>query len=172
MTPPPISLIYTNYRGETSTRRIIPKSTRYGKSEWHPEPTWLLLAFDVDKDADREFALKDFSNEKHHAALTHIAKHDLQAIAIDALSPGSRVSNAPAQGEAHQMVAPWVMELTEDVMGKSQMVVGKTLKHPDGRTVKIISGQFWGTRGLSNFWSWQEVCADGTLGPRESGYGW
>lgn len=54
------TVTYTNWRGETSTRRIIPKSVRYGSTEWHPEPQWLLLAWDDDKKTDREFALKDF----------------------------------------------------------------------------------------------------------------
>jgi hypothetical protein len=57
----PIAVVYyTNWRGETSRRRIIPKSVRYGSTEWHPEPQWLMLAWDDDKQADREFALKDF----------------------------------------------------------------------------------------------------------------
>ena len=51
---------YRNYRGELSERRIVPKSIRFGATEWHPEPQWLLLAHDLDKQADREFALKDF----------------------------------------------------------------------------------------------------------------
>lgn len=61
---PVATLAYTNYRGETSTRRIIPKSVRYGSTPWHPEPQWLLLAWDDDKQADREFALKDFAHPR------------------------------------------------------------------------------------------------------------
>jgi len=57
---PPVTLMYTNYRGETALRTILPKSIRFGSTEWHPEPQWLLLALDVEKNADREFALKDF----------------------------------------------------------------------------------------------------------------
>lgn len=56
----PVTLTYTNYRGETAQRTIIPKSVRFGSTEWHPEPQWLLLAYDSDKGADREFALRDF----------------------------------------------------------------------------------------------------------------
>jgi hypothetical protein len=56
---PPLSVIYTNWRGETSTRRIVPKSVRFGSTEWHPKPQWLILATDVDKGADREFAMAD-----------------------------------------------------------------------------------------------------------------
>jgi hypothetical protein len=58
--PPPADLTYTNYQGKTSVRHIIPRSVRYGTTQWHPEPQWLLLAYDCDKKADREFALKDF----------------------------------------------------------------------------------------------------------------
>lgn len=54
-----IVITYTNWRGYTSRRRIIPAAWRFGTSAWHPEPQWLILAHDVDKDAEREFAFKD-----------------------------------------------------------------------------------------------------------------
>jgi hypothetical protein len=69
-------------------------------------------------------------------------------------------------------VQPWVKKLTEDVLGKSQMAVGKVMRHPDGRTVKIVDGQFWGEHGVSNFWYWREVKKNGKLGKLEHGYGW
>lgn len=70
------------------------------------------------------------------------------------------------------MVEDWVKEIVNDVLGPSKMAVGQTLTHPDGRMVYILSGQYWGEHGLSNFWSWQEVKPDGSVGPKESGYGW
>lgn len=69
-------------------------------------------------------------------------------------------------------VKPWVKGLVERYFGKCEMRVGKVMKHPDGRTVKIIDGRYWGEFGLSNFWYWREVKADGELGEKESGYGW
>lgn len=56
-----INVTYTNYKGETSERKIIPYECglRFGSSKWHLEPQWLLSAYDVEKKADREFALKD-----------------------------------------------------------------------------------------------------------------
>jgi hypothetical protein len=51
-------VIYTNWRGETAVRTITPKSIRFGATEWHPEPQWLLLADDAEK-GEREFALLD-----------------------------------------------------------------------------------------------------------------
>ncbi len=50
---------YTNYRGETALRRIMPKAVRFGSTEWHPAEQWFLDAFDLDKGADRSFAMKD-----------------------------------------------------------------------------------------------------------------
>lgn len=57
---PPVTLTYTNWKGETSERTIIPMSVWFGKTTWHPEEQWLLEAFDVEKNAMRDFALKDF----------------------------------------------------------------------------------------------------------------
>lgn len=70
------------------------------------------------------------------------------------------------------VMMPWVTELVEKVLGKTDLSVGAVVKHPSGRTVKIVSGQYWGAFGVSNFWRWREVLPDGTLGPEESGYGW
>ena len=56
----PVTLTYTNWRGETAERTITPKRIWFGSTDWHPEPQWLLTAFDAEKQADRDFALKDF----------------------------------------------------------------------------------------------------------------
>lgn len=50
---------YCNYRGEEGYRRVRPLGIRYGVNKWHKEPQWLLLAIDLEKDAEREFAMKD-----------------------------------------------------------------------------------------------------------------
>lgn len=54
-----VEIVYTNYRGETSVRRIVPASLRYGATEYHPEPQWLLDAYDLEKAANRTFAMQD-----------------------------------------------------------------------------------------------------------------
>ena len=69
-------------------------------------------------------------------------------------------------------VQAWVRELVESVC-KTSLKVGATVKHPDGRTVRIIDGRFWGEHGVSNFWFWREVKPDGSLSrKKECGYGW
>ena len=54
-----VKIIYTNYKGETSERKIIPIELWFGSTEYHKEEQWLLKAFDVDKQAERNFAVKD-----------------------------------------------------------------------------------------------------------------
>lgn len=60
-------------------------------------------------------------------------------------------------------VKPWVREMTEEVIGGSPFHVGQTVKTDTGKTVKIVSGQYWGRYGISNFWWWKYLRSDGTL---------
>ncbi len=55
-----IEIVYTNYRGETSTRTITPISLWYGCTKYHPQEQWFLHAYDHTKRARRDFALLDF----------------------------------------------------------------------------------------------------------------
>jgi predicted DNA-binding transcriptional regulator YafY len=54
-----VTINYTNWQEETEDRHIIPLELFFGKTEWHPEEQWLLRALDLDKNAERSFALKD-----------------------------------------------------------------------------------------------------------------
>lgn len=57
-----VKIIYTNYRNEMSTRTIIPKKIYFTKTDWHPQEQWLIEAYDLDKKADRSFAIKDIKS--------------------------------------------------------------------------------------------------------------
>lgn len=54
-----VKILYTNYRGETALRSIIPEKIWYGSTEWHNDEQWLIDAFDIEKKAIRNFAMKD-----------------------------------------------------------------------------------------------------------------
>jgi len=54
-----VKILYKNYKGEITYRTIIPKSIKFMATEWHPEEQWILTAFDLDKNADRGFAIID-----------------------------------------------------------------------------------------------------------------
>lgn len=50
---------YKNWEGKMAVRTVVPKKIWYGATEWHPEEGWLLKAQDLDKDAERDFAVMD-----------------------------------------------------------------------------------------------------------------
>jgi predicted DNA-binding transcriptional regulator YafY len=54
-----VSIYYRNHRGETSWRHIAPQKIWWGETEWHKGRQWLLQAWDLDKNAMRDFALAD-----------------------------------------------------------------------------------------------------------------
>lgn len=51
-----VTFIYVNHRGECGTRRARPIRLWFGSTAWHPEPQWLMEAFDLDRQATRDFA--------------------------------------------------------------------------------------------------------------------
>jgi predicted DNA-binding transcriptional regulator YafY len=55
---------YLNWRGEQARRCVNPLSIRFGTSEWYRDPTWLLMAWDIDKKDRREFAIDRMRNIK------------------------------------------------------------------------------------------------------------
>lgn len=58
--PVRVSCQYKNWRGQISTRRIEMREFHYGSTEWHPDPCLLLRAYDLDKEAIRDFRVADF----------------------------------------------------------------------------------------------------------------
>ena len=72
-----------------------------------------------------------------------------------------------------RQVAESTRAFVDSIIPPSTLAIGKVVTHPSRRRVQIRSGVYWTPGGLSNFWTWQEVNADGTLNPLvESGYGW
>lgn len=70
-------------------------------------------------------------------------------------------------------VAQFVKDIVHEAVGPAPFRIGDVVRHPEDGMVRIVGGQYWGSRGLSNFWSWEPVDADGEPeGPRRSGYGW
>lgn len=54
-----VRILYRNYKGDVAYRTIIPKSIDFMSTSWHPEEQWILTAFDINKNADRGFAIID-----------------------------------------------------------------------------------------------------------------
>lgn len=59
-----VSFRYTNWRGETAIRTVVPEGIWFGVTEWHPTEQWFLKARDVQKGELRDFAFLDMVFEK------------------------------------------------------------------------------------------------------------
>lgn len=57
--PVPLKFKYKNWQGETTIRTVMPIKIWYGHTEFHKTDQWLLKATDLDKDAERDFAVND-----------------------------------------------------------------------------------------------------------------
>ena len=57
---------YTNWRGETSFRTVVPIELWYGKTEWHPAEQWFIRALDIEKNEERDFALTDIRFSRNY----------------------------------------------------------------------------------------------------------
>lgn len=54
-----LSVVYRNHRGEIALRRVTPGRIWYGTTPEHKEPQPLMDCFDLDKQANRTYALND-----------------------------------------------------------------------------------------------------------------
>ena len=52
-----VKILYSNHRGETGIREIIPYEIIFKSTDYHPKVQWLLRAFALDRKAERYFAL-------------------------------------------------------------------------------------------------------------------
>lgn len=53
----PMHMTYTNWRGETAARVVLPSRVWFGLTAWHPEPQWLMTALDLESGQVRDFAM-------------------------------------------------------------------------------------------------------------------
>lgn len=54
-----IEIDYTNHKGERRVRRIIPKRTYVGHTQYHPDTQTLLVAHDPERNVERTFAVRN-----------------------------------------------------------------------------------------------------------------
>ena len=57
-----VFMTYLNHRGAITERNVVPIELWYGLSEWHDGEQWFMKAYDIDKHAEREFALMNIKN--------------------------------------------------------------------------------------------------------------
>lgn len=106
--PAPFAFTYRNWRGEIGERRAIPIGVWFSSTEWHPEPQWLLRAYDCDKRETRDFAMRDIG-------------------AMQAAMP------APAGVSFQDRVQPWMMacfgpEISGDKLERGDRLLEEVLE--------------------------------------------
>lgn len=55
--------LYTNYKGETAKRRLVPVNIFYGTSEFHEGEQWFIRGWCLDRQAFRDFSLSGFKGD-------------------------------------------------------------------------------------------------------------
>jgi predicted DNA-binding transcriptional regulator YafY len=53
-----VQFAYMNWKDEVAVRTVRPLEMYFGTHEKHPTPRWILRAFDLDKGAERHFAME------------------------------------------------------------------------------------------------------------------
>lgn len=54
----PATFTYVNYKGVRTERRVMPLQLWYGRSDYYADPQWFIRAWDLDRNATRDFALQ------------------------------------------------------------------------------------------------------------------
>lgn len=57
---------YVNWKGKKGHRSVEIQGIFYGSTDYHPEPQWILEAYDLDKRESRDFAMKDMTNVQRY----------------------------------------------------------------------------------------------------------
>ncbi len=60
--PKLVRFTYKNHLGKVALRQVVPQKIHFGSNQWHPEPQWLLDAYDAGKGDERTFAMKDITD--------------------------------------------------------------------------------------------------------------
>jgi hypothetical protein len=102
-TGPRMLVEYTNYRGETARRIIVPVRFWWGKTEWHQEDQWLLHAWDAEKEAYRDFSFQDMRPIPNDATSSAIAAQaaEITNLQTDVRTYQDIVKDLTAENEAH-----------------------------------------------------------------------
>jgi predicted DNA-binding transcriptional regulator YafY len=56
-----VTITYTNHKNETRDRKISPTRIWFGQTKFHPVDQWFLEAWCHEKEATRDFAIKDIA---------------------------------------------------------------------------------------------------------------
>jgi hypothetical protein len=161
---PPLTIIYTNWRGETAERSIVPIRPWFGSTEWHPEPQWLLTAFDVEKQAARDFAWAGIDPQGKRRVAIWIAGRPPLSVMQEAVEAGperqaliGRLTKSAALLRKHArklQVGPGDNDY-EDAAGRIDDAIAALSSPPSQPS--FVAGEGWqpiGTAPRDGTWIW------------------
>lgn len=61
-----ITFEYKNHRGEEATRTARVIKVCWGETPYHSGEQWIFTGYDFDRQANRDFAMKDMRNVRHY----------------------------------------------------------------------------------------------------------
>ena len=67
-----LTVPYTNYKGETSTRNIFPVGVEFQDNNKYHGQTWILKVFDVDKEEYRDFDLVQLLEDSYEMGYANL----------------------------------------------------------------------------------------------------
>lgn len=72
-----VMVLYTNWHDETRWRKVIPLPVipAFAQTPYHQENQWLLRVWDLEKNAERTYAMKDIHD---WVPLSHFSEHVAQ----------------------------------------------------------------------------------------------
>lgn len=84
-----VEIDYTNWREERRMRRIIPHRLMFTSDKWHGNiPQWMIIAFDIEKQEMRNFALSGIHGWKASNVLPDSTLSDARQTLDGADAPG------------------------------------------------------------------------------------
>lgn len=122
-----IKILYTNWKGKTRERTIIPLEVWYGATEWHPEDQWFLKAKDIDKQAERDFALKDIMQFGDNDTLELLKEQHNPQTNSGEIKEAKLYTDGGSRGNPGPSALGWViMDMQDAILEKDSYYLGIT----------------------------------------------
>lgn len=70
-----LQIDYTNHAGERRKRLVVPLHITYvAAPPWHPEPQWIMVAWDAESDQTKSFAMANIHEMVNTSAAPTVAE--------------------------------------------------------------------------------------------------
>jgi ribonuclease HI len=122
-----IKIVYTNWKGKTRERTIIPLEVWYGETQWHEGAQWFLKAQDVVKQAERDFALVDIQNFGEATQTALFEQQQEKPKNVSVITRAKLFTDGGSRGNPGPSALGWVIyDMQDEVIKKDGYYLGIT----------------------------------------------